>query len=142
MEKVYVYFILNPKKHEVKIGQSQDPFARLKQLEVEEKTKLVLLHYQEDVIPLERRLHNRFQEYRTRGEWFILSDEIINHIYSVGKKKAYPKAKRGRNSKERKQNYSGHCLECGVPVAGKMLYCSQPCKQRAYRRRQAEVVTA
>ena len=34
---------------------------------------------------------------------------------------------------------TGHCINCGVEVIGKMAYCSDKCRQRASRARRATV---
>ncbi len=87
MEIVYVYFVLNPKTGEIKIGQSCDVQARLHQLETEEGTTLYLLGVQEDVIPLEKRLHQKFSGLRTRGEWFRAERDLRTYILNLNPSK-------------------------------------------------------
>ena len=85
LERIFVYFILNLTTQELKIGQSKYPYARLKQLEQEEKAPLVLLGMKEDVIPLEKKLHSKFSHLHSRGEWFKLEGDLVDYVQQIHK---------------------------------------------------------
>ena len=69
------YFIRDNDR--VKIGQSENPEDRLKRLQAQSKTKLILLGVCKDE---EIELHSRFAHLKIRGEWFLLTDEIQNWV--------------------------------------------------------------
>lgn len=71
----------------VKIGTTTDIKSRIKQIQTNNPYKLEILL----TIPLpnikglisllsERKLHKKFNKYRIRGEWFKLSEEILEFI--------------------------------------------------------------
>jgi hypothetical protein len=71
---------MNLETKEIKIGQSQQPLMRLNQLREEEKAPLLLLGVVEDVVPLEKKLHRKFEGCRTRGEWFKASTSLLDYV--------------------------------------------------------------
>jgi hypothetical protein len=75
-----VYVIRRPDSAEVKIGISADPVERLRQLQSSHSDKLELVASFAGKAVDERRLHERFKEYRKRGEWFRESSEISRWI--------------------------------------------------------------
>lgn len=80
-----LYFIQCEVTLRVKIGCSRDPHARLKDLQVGCPTDLRLVA----VVPRDGHSewveHSRFSEYRVRGEWFELHDDLLGHIRSIRK---------------------------------------------------------
>lgn len=64
----------------VKIGQSDNPTARVRQIQIHcpEPVKLAgtMPGTQED----ERAVHRLFHEHRVRGEWFRLEQPILDYI--------------------------------------------------------------
>jgi hypothetical protein len=66
----------------IKIGQSENPHARLKALQQGTAETLALLK----IIPpsptrlTERQIHQKFQHLRVRGEWFRPGPELIDFI--------------------------------------------------------------
>ena len=78
-----VYVIKNELTGNVKIGISRDPVARLKQLQVGNDGKLTLLCTisASNGFSDESTLHNRFERYNVRGEWF--SGNVINESFAL-----------------------------------------------------------
>lgn len=73
----YVYIITDGEGY--KIGFSKSPEKRLKELQTANKNKLNLIHKQEVQFgqKTERALHNFLSQYRQEGEWFLLSNDLI-----------------------------------------------------------------
>jgi hypothetical protein len=70
----------------VKIGFTKYPPAvRLKQLQTGNPRKLMLLYYRKfpDVMDVESRLHERFDEDRVEGEWFRLSKALRDYLIEL-----------------------------------------------------------
>ncbi len=85
-----VYFVRAGNAHTVKIGYARDADVRLRQLQTASPTRLrFLLRLPGDWI-LEQQLHDQFREYRVRGEWFRLSDEIKAFIFKNGGPYIFP----------------------------------------------------
>ena len=61
----------------VKIGVANNPISRLKNLQTGMPTELVLLASAMWPDDNERRLHMVLRQYRRRGEWFELPDQIL-----------------------------------------------------------------
>ena len=71
---------MNLETGEIKIGQTKHPLKRLEQIREIEKAPLVLLGILEDVVPLEKKLHRKFESFRTRGEWFKATLPLLDYI--------------------------------------------------------------
>ena len=125
--KVFVYFVYNPSTGEVKIGQTKNVKARLQSLQTEEGVPLILLGVEEDVVPLEKRLHRKFKKFNTRGEWFKVEGALAKYLSQLSALNNTPSLE--------EEIVSGICRECGGMVTGRRKYCNQVCKQRAYRKR-------
>jgi Meiotically up-regulated gene 113 len=69
----YVYCIYNRDMGVCKIGYSIDPMKRLKEIQTGFPYPLKLVWMQEGDTNYERELHNRFEHYRTYGEWFKIA---------------------------------------------------------------------
>ena len=67
-----------------KIGYSNDPNARVKQIQTGNENKIELLWSMErnDAIKLETHLHRCFQKHRKNGEWFDRSNLSIERVVS------------------------------------------------------------
>lgn len=75
-----IYFIQSSDKS-IKIGfTNQNPLARLKALQTGSNLELTLLGVINGDKNRELRLHDRFKEFRIRGEWFKNSKELVNFI--------------------------------------------------------------
>ncbi len=82
--KLYTYFIMNTKTGSVKIGQSHNPKERLIRLRytMTRNRELIgpnleLLGIAEDVLPLEKILHEIYKPYQIENEWFNIPEEIF-----------------------------------------------------------------
>lgn len=77
-----IYVIHAEGTNSYKIGRSQNPIARLEQLQIGTHVYLHLLRevYNSDVITLEKVLHKRYRHYRTHGEWFDLPEDVISAL--------------------------------------------------------------
>jgi len=78
----FVYFISDGTY--VKIGMTNDIVMRFSQIQSSNPRKLTLLKFIPTEHPKgdERHFHKSFDKYKVRGEWFILSSEILSYIVS------------------------------------------------------------
>ena len=69
---MYVYAIRNNHTGRIKLGISENPERRLKELQIGNDCELELLAYREAANRFkdEKAIHNRHQHLRVRGEWF------------------------------------------------------------------------
>jgi len=74
----YVYAISDGKY--IKVGISNNPKRRLKQLSTGHPKKLYLFGYFAGGRTLEQQLHIKFQKIRSNGEWMYPSDELIEYL--------------------------------------------------------------
>lgn len=77
----HVYFIQGESGGPIKIGKAVNPTQRLAQLQTGFHEQLKIL----GLIPnggvaTEKQLHERFAQYRVKGEWFLPCDEILELI--------------------------------------------------------------
>lgn len=79
-EQSYVYFIEGEGLARIKIGYSEDPEKRLKQLSTGSPTKLRLVKKVRGDADLEKELHKRFEHLRYDKEWFHATRELTNYI--------------------------------------------------------------
>jgi len=84
IKKHYIYFIRESDRERVKIGLSENPKKRIKALQTSSPTKLDLLKVIEGDETKEYYLHNKFKDYHIKGEWFLLSHELLNYIKTLG----------------------------------------------------------
>lgn len=82
-KRCYVYFIKNG--NVVKIGRSEAPYKRMKDMEVANHANLEMLALVDGGLKREKSLHKRFQKHHIRGEWFTLDPAILRYIKSVKK---------------------------------------------------------
>lgn len=68
----------------LKIGRSKDAKKRLKQLQSANGHKLELLCVIKKKGNIEDKLHEKFSELNTNGEWYKYSEDIINEYTSLG----------------------------------------------------------
>lgn len=88
----YVYFIICKYSMFIKIGYSDDPYRRLKQLQTGcphrlELVKLIIGGYTQ-----EQELHDFYSKLRVTSslEWFCYSDEMRNYIKKLGNVYSHP----------------------------------------------------
>ncbi len=67
----------------VKIGVSEDPRARLSQMNTANPFAMTLLGYIEGGYRLEKEIHDRFRYANSSGEWFLLVEELDDYIHEV-----------------------------------------------------------
>lgn len=72
----WIYFIQGKNGGPIKIGQSTDPRARLKQLQTSNPETLVLRRVVNAPEEMEARLHALFRDDQIRGEWFKATPAI------------------------------------------------------------------
>lgn len=75
-----IYFIRNIVSGNLKIGFSDTPSKRLKDLQTGSADKLVLIKTIPGDKELEVRLHEQFAHCRLDGEWFKPADEVLEFI--------------------------------------------------------------
>jgi hypothetical protein len=73
-----VYFIQAGNR--IKIGFSTRPLDRLKDLQTSHPSELEIIGTLPGTMATEAALHERFRQFRTRGEWFIASSEILRYV--------------------------------------------------------------
>ena len=78
--KGFVYFIQADKF--IKIGKTADLKKRMQDLGIQLPWPMKLIHHivTDDMDGLERAFHEKYKEFRTNGEWFILAEKDINEI--------------------------------------------------------------
>src|SRR4030042_3547253 len=75
-----IYFIQEGINGSIKIGFSNNPHKRLSTLQTSSSKSLYLIAVLEGDNTKEQELHNKFIEYRDRGEWFLPHTDILNFI--------------------------------------------------------------
>lgn len=84
--KGYVYLLqaIEP-NHYYKIGRTNNPERRIKELGVKLPYPIELLHLipTDDMDGLELDLHMQFSHKRVNGEWFALAPDDVNYITSI-----------------------------------------------------------
>lgn len=78
----YVYMIMAKEDNTVKIGTSNDPNKRLKQLQTGNNKQLVIVGLIKGGQELEKNIHALFRESRIKGEWFKYTQEIEDFFYT------------------------------------------------------------
>lgn len=78
-----VYFIQAKNNGLIKIGFTSNLKSRLSDLSSMSPVPLELLAFTDGDYNLERELHTTFSNYRSHGEWFHPSDELMNFIEST-----------------------------------------------------------
>ena len=80
-KRIPVYFIGNRKEKKVKIGKSNCPEKRLKNIQsccpFELNILLITRFFSE------KELHKMFENYRSNNEWFVLTEDLIEFIQIV-----------------------------------------------------------
>jgi hypothetical protein len=76
----YVYIIHCKQLNTIKIGYSDNPFARLSQLQMGNSSELSLLSLFKGGKKEEASLHDIFQFNKVRGEWFSVDDNLIEKL--------------------------------------------------------------
>ena len=85
--KSYIYLIQEGLQGNIKIGISQNPNDRIKQLQTGSSTPLRTLLVKEGTQKDEEGLHKKFKKFQLKGEWFEPSEEILVYIEQEKEKK-------------------------------------------------------
>lgn len=75
-----IYFIQQGNEGAIKIGTASDPTERLKELQTASPLGLLLLTSIPGDSEYEKKLHKKFEAYRTNGEWFHPAAELLEYI--------------------------------------------------------------
>lgn len=104
-----IYFIQMGHDGPIKIGQSDDPFGRLKDLQVGAPYKLHLVAVTKCVPNSEGDIHARFANIRLNGEWFKPDQALLDFIamLRVGDMRSGVFTKGGQE----------HCRICGLGLS-------------------------
>lgn len=78
-----IYFIRDPAADRVKIGVSNDPWKRLKNMQTGSPGLLELVAMVDGDPAAEKALHQRFDGSRVRGEWFVWSGPVADHVATL-----------------------------------------------------------
>jgi len=78
-----IYFLQNERSKAIKIGFSNNPLARVRDLSTANSDALALLGVIPGDVRLESDLHCRFSPWRIRGEWFEPHPELLATIESL-----------------------------------------------------------
>lgn len=84
-KKAFIYLARQGNSELYKIGSSDNPEERIKQLQTANGEQLELIETFETnyKFKLETALHRRFLPSKTLGEWFILKEEDIKNFKSI-----------------------------------------------------------
>lgn len=83
---VYLYAVRRAASDEIKIGISDNPLKRLRELQIAHGVPLDLALAVPCTIAFEREIHARFAAHRLMGEWFTEVAEITEWIDSENAK--------------------------------------------------------
>lgn len=80
-----IYLILNSENNTVKIGFSETPMIRLKNIQTGCPHTLDLIACKFGTMDHEKELHKKFDQFRLTGEWFIFDNSIKEYfeLYSL-----------------------------------------------------------
>ena len=95
-----------------KIGFSQTPRKRLRQLRTGSPHPIIVVHELRTAFyrQIEKKLHYKFADKRGRGEWFKLEPEDVQHIKSLNSSGFTPEQERKRE-KDNDRYYAGRQVE-------------------------------
>ncbi len=85
-EEVYVYIIENTHLHDTKIGISNNPEKRIKQLQTGSSRPLIIryairFNNRDEAIKVENALHKKYSRYKLIGEWFDIDyNQVVKYI--------------------------------------------------------------
>lgn len=74
----YIYIVYSIGRY--KIGLSTNPQRRIGEIQSPYPVELICIIQTDDMLSLERQLHNQFDHARKHGEWFELSDADLDKI--------------------------------------------------------------
>lgn len=80
--KGFIYLIETECKAFYKIGFSNDPNIRLKNIQVSCPLKVSIVNFFKGSIPVEKKLHKKLSNFSVRGEWYKHNTEVQKTFYS------------------------------------------------------------
>lgn len=83
VDKKYIYFAIDTIKNTCKIGISADPKKRVQMLNVGNSNNIILAHTFEGKESDEKALHQKYNAWHIRGEWFEIQGNLRVFIDSV-----------------------------------------------------------
>lgn len=93
-----IYFIRCALTGRVKIGFSDEPWARFSQIQTTASTELTLVAIAEGDKSVEAALHQRFTAHHVRGEWFAETGALADHIQGLPPAQRPPRKRRPSTS--------------------------------------------
>lgn len=75
-----IYLIADKERKYCKIGHSKNPKNRLITLQIGSPVEVEIILTKEGTCETEKFLHEKFKQYKLRGEWFIFNTEIVDYI--------------------------------------------------------------
>jgi hypothetical protein len=79
-----IYYIACTATERLKIGYTQgEPEVRLKQLQTGSAADLRLMACHPGTLETERQIHEKFSSQRLRGEWFEMSEDLLEHLSMI-----------------------------------------------------------
>jgi hypothetical protein len=96
----YVYIIHCKDLNTIKIGYSDNPFARLSQLQMGNSSELSIISIFKGGLEEESVLHKILKLNSVRGEWFSVDDELIAELVSYQSEKVSESLGSNYNSTE------------------------------------------
>ena len=76
----YIYIVHCKDLNTIKIGYSDNPFARLAQLQIGNSSELSILSIFKGGREEEEILHKKFASNKVRGEWFALDESLVEEL--------------------------------------------------------------
>lgn len=112
-----IYFIRNITTGNIKIGFSDTPKKRLKELQTGSADKLILMKTIDGDTETEAALHTKFASCRLEGEWFRPADELLEFV--KGKDHKALEGKFFHSFKDNEIKWQGYIIS--QPVEGYFL---------------------
>jgi hypothetical protein len=88
--QTYVYFIRATHTGLIKIGLSDEPWRRIRQLQAVNADDLVMLGFRIGSLELEHAYHIRFKAHRQQGEWFMSTPELMEEVAAARATRGMP----------------------------------------------------
>lgn len=100
MSHGYIYALHNELSNQIKVGTSKNPEKRKRDLENAAGMRLKTIYLGKctgDAYALESKIHQKLDEYRTIGEWFNCSPQIVLNAIKKSEIQTAHKLYSGRN---------------------------------------------
>ena len=108
----YIYFVLAKESNKIKIGISHDPLRRVRALKTGTWSDLEFLGCLPGVEEDEKNIHKQWQHLHVKGEWFELSQDMLDWIEKNAMIKLFPQiSKKTDDSKRPVSSKASRVLE-------------------------------